>query len=52
MIKPSDKVVSDLYPFTGLRMKDLEHAPSLDEVLEKVSLSNGIRFNYDALRLS
>jgi len=52
MIKPTDEVVSDLYPFTGLRMKDLEHAPSLDEVLEKVPVSNEIRFNYDALRLS
>jgi DNA polymerase III epsilon subunit-like protein len=36
LIKPKDKVVSDLFPLTGLRIKDLEGAPSLEEVLEKV----------------
>jgi DNA polymerase III epsilon subunit-like protein len=36
LIKPSERVVSDLFLFTGLRMKDLEQAPSLDEVLAKV----------------
>ncbi len=36
LIKPTEKVVSDLYPFTGLRLKDLEHAPTLEEVLQKV----------------
>lgn len=36
LIKPAEKVVSDLYPITGLRIKDLEHAPSFEEVLQKV----------------
>jgi DNA polymerase III epsilon subunit-like protein len=36
LIKPAEKVVSDLYLFTGLRVKDLEQAPSLEEVLQKV----------------
>jgi DNA polymerase III epsilon subunit-like protein len=36
LIKPTEKVVSDLYPITGLRIKDLEHAPTFEEVLQKV----------------
>lgn len=40
LIKPTEKVVSDLYPFTGLRIKDLEQAPSLEEVLQKVDINN------------
>ena len=40
LIKPTEKVVSDLYPFSGLRIKDLEQAPSLDEVLQEVALNN------------
>jgi DNA polymerase III epsilon subunit-like protein len=39
LIKPKEKVVSDLYPYTGLRIKDLEQAPSLDNVLQKVKSS-------------
>jgi len=39
LIKPAEKVVSDLYPLTGLRIKDLEQAPSLEEILEKVKLN-------------
>lgn len=36
LIKPVEQVVSDLYLFTGLRIKDLEQAPSFDKVLEEV----------------
>ncbi|CAF0817896.1 unnamed protein product [Adineta steineri] len=36
LINPTEKVVSDLYPFTGLRMKDLLQAPTLDEVLKEI----------------
>ncbi len=36
LIKPAEKVVSDLYPFTGLRINDLEQAPLLEDVLQKV----------------
>ncbi|CAF3379034.1 unnamed protein product [Rotaria socialis] len=36
LIKPKEKVVSDLYPLTGLRIKDLEQAPSLEEVLNQI----------------
>ena len=36
LIKPTEKVVSDLYPLTGLRIKDLEQAPSLEDILQKV----------------
>ncbi|CAF1012868.1 unnamed protein product [Rotaria sordida] len=36
LIKSKDEIVSDLYPLTGLRIKDLEQAPSFDEVLEKI----------------
>jgi hypothetical protein len=36
LIKPTEKVVSDLYPLTGLRIKDLEQASSLEDVLQKV----------------
>ncbi|UJR17155.1 hypothetical protein I4U23_004051 [Adineta vaga] len=36
LIKPVEEVVSDLYPFTGLRVKELEQAPTLEEVLEKI----------------
>ncbi|CAF1076320.1 unnamed protein product [Adineta ricciae] len=36
LIRPTEKVVSDLYPFTGLKIKDLEQAPPLDEVLQKI----------------
>ena len=36
LIKPSERVVSDLFPFTGLHLKDLDQAPSLDDVLTKV----------------
>ena len=36
LIKPTEKVISDLYPLTGLRVKDLDHALTLDEVLQKV----------------
>jgi DNA polymerase III epsilon subunit-like protein len=36
LIKPTEKVVSDLYPFTGLRIKDLDQAPSFEEVLQEV----------------
>jgi len=39
LIKPAENVVSDLYPLTGLRIKDLEQAPSLEEILEKVKLN-------------
>ncbi|CAF1079235.1 unnamed protein product [Adineta steineri] len=36
LIKPTEKVVSDLYPLTGLHMEDLEQAPTLEEVLQKI----------------
>lgn len=39
VIKPKDQIVSDLYLLTGLHVKDLEHAPSFEEVLEKVKYS-------------
>ena len=51
LIKPKDQVVSDLYPLSGLRVKDLEQAPSLDEVLEKVLFYNRIMLTCDLLRL-
>jgi DNA polymerase III epsilon subunit-like protein len=35
LIKPIEKVVSDLYVSTGLRIKDLDQAPSLEEVLQQ-----------------
>ena len=49
LIKPTEKVVSDLYPFTGIRIKDLKQAPSLEEVLQKVKIEfilNKIHFLY------
>ncbi|CAF0956920.1 unnamed protein product [Adineta steineri] len=36
LIKPDKPVVSDLFPFTGVRKTDLHHAPSFDEVIKKV----------------
>ncbi len=36
LIKPTEKVVSDLYPLTGVRINDLDQAPPFEEVLQKV----------------
>jgi DNA polymerase III epsilon subunit-like protein len=52
LIKPIEKVVSDLYPFTGLRMKDLEQAPTLEEILQKVKSYLFQRKFYQNLDLS
>ncbi|CAF0959378.1 unnamed protein product [Didymodactylos carnosus] len=36
LIKPDKPIVSDLFPFSGVRKVDLHHAPSFDEVIKKV----------------
>ena len=36
LIKPIGKCVSDLYAFTGLRLSELDQAPTYDEVMAKV----------------
>ncbi len=36
LIKPDKPVVSDLFPFSGVRKADLRNAPSFDEVIKKV----------------
>ena len=36
LIKPDKPVVSDLFPFSGVRKADLRCAPSFDEVIKKV----------------
>ena len=36
LIKPDEPVVSDLFPFSGVRKADLKHAPSFNEVIKKV----------------
>jgi DNA polymerase III epsilon subunit-like protein len=36
LIKPDKSVVSDLFPFTGVRQADLHRAPPFDEVIKKV----------------
>ncbi|CAF1349268.1 unnamed protein product [Rotaria magnacalcarata] len=37
LIKPDKPVVSDLFPFSGVHKVDLQHAPSFDEVIQKVN---------------
>lgn len=37
LIKPTDNVISDLFPLSGVRIKDLENAPILDDVLKQVT---------------
>ena len=37
LIKPDQPVVSDLYPLSGVRLTDLQRAPSFDEVIKKVT---------------
>ena len=36
LIKPDKPIVSDLFPLSGVRTADLQHAPSFVEVIQKV----------------
>lgn len=35
LIKPNKPVVSDLFPFSGVRESALQNAPSFDEIIKK-----------------